>query len=369
MRTSITAYDKESEKYWTLMNQYSKLLGKVVLYKDPKDLIEKSRLEELIPNSIRQTYLNARRKKHEINLYFLEQLKEGFIEYLVLLQEDSMKDGIQQVEQKILESYIKQHHLEHNSAIYNGTDEGTLVLLAKVLLQEKKIRPTVFIHLPNQLIKSKIMPFEDRPLQNNLFHLFEAVGLQEVSTPEQADFIVAIYSEMEPYDLDLNAIDEIKPHKNDEFKAFFESMQGFIDEGYNVAFVDLLFPNGGSVDLLNEIDYMKLVAYSAWNTATNSLGSMLANIAVLAFNEHANSTHFLHERLLDDCIYQTYTRRKINVEASKAQMNIFDLKENAPTVLDKIQTMMEQDNTLLKNVKFQVSLPWNRTFEIDIETE
>ena len=49
----------------------------------------------------------------------------------------------------------------------------------------------------------------------------------------------------------------------------------------NVVLVDLLFPNGGSYELLQDIKYNLLAAYSAWNTASNSLGSALCEIAAV----------------------------------------------------------------------------------------
>ncbi|MDP2425809.1 MAG: DUF4127 family protein [bacterium] len=371
MRTSITSYNKETEIYWAMMNQYSKLLGRIELYHMPEDVASLQKLQDSIPASIIQTYLLSREKKHRLNHYFIDQTKAGIVDFVVLLQEDSMKDGIQQVEQRNLQSKILEYGIQHKALVYNGTDEGTLVLLAKVLCQEKYIAPSLFIHVPHVSILSKIMPFEDRSLVENIDRMIQTIGLRKVHSPLEADFILSIYSEPIPYDLDLNATTPILPNKDETYAHFFQQINEFQSMGKKVAFVDLLHPNGGSLELLKEMDIQEIVAYSAWNTSSNSLGSCLANLVVCFIRpeETTISKRFTEERIIDDCIYQTISRRVINTRSSARGYNIFDLGVHAPQVLDEIYQQIKQDNVLLPEVKFAISMPWNRTFEIDIDVE
>ncbi len=371
MRTSITSYDRDTERYWGLMNQYSRLLGKIEIYNNDDDREKLNLLSKQIPQSVIDTYLTARRKKHELNQYLIEKTHEGFFESVVLLQEDSMKDGIQQVEQKILEEMIHRYHLENQVSIYNGTDEGTVVLLAKIICQSMNFEPKVYVHLPNDKILDKIMPFEDRSLRENLRKMFAKIGMVEVDSIDHSDFVLSIYSETEPYDLDLNSTTQVYPDKNDEYYRYIDTMNQYLLEGKKVAFVDLLFPNGGSPEILSDIQIDKLIAYSAWNTASNSLGSCLANMVVCLIepNELLAAKNFLQERILDDCVYQTVTRRRINVFARNKGINILDLGEKGQLILNMIQDELPKDNQFIATNKYKIQLPWNRTFEIDIDME
>lgn len=371
MRTSITSYNRETERYWSLMNQYSKLLGKIEIYNNDNDREMLNQLSKQIPQSVIDTYLNARRKKHILNQYLIEKTHEGFFESVVLLQEDSMKDGIQQVEQKILEKMIHHYRLDNQVSIYNGTDEGTVVLLAKIICQSMNFQPKVYVHLPNVKILEKIMPFEDRSLHENLSKMFAKIGMIEVDNIENSDFVLSIYSETEPYDLDLNSTKPIYPDKNDEYYRYIDTLNKYISEEKKVAFVDLLFPNGGSPEILSDINIDKLSAYSAWNTASNSLGSCLANMVVCLLNpkESIEAKKFKQERILDDCVYQTVTRRKINVLARDKGINVLDLGENGQLILKMIQNELVKDNQFITTSDYKIQLPWNRTFEIDIDME
>ena len=371
MRTSITSYDRDTERYWELMNQYSQLLGKISLYHNKSDEVLLEQLTTQIPETIIETYLSARRKKHQLNQYLIKKTYEGIFESVVLLQEDSMKDGIQQVEQITLKKMIHQYQLEDKVSIYNGTDEGTVVLLAKIICQSRAIQPKLYLHLPNQSILSKIMPFEDRSLGENLQKMFDKIGLIEVKDIDKADFVLSLYSEIEAFNLDINSTTPIYPNKNKEYYRFIEKMNEYLTQGKKVAFIDLLFPNGGSPDILRDVNITKLQAYSAWNTASNSLGSCLANMVVCLVNpnEMKYAKQFTQERILDDCVYQTVTRRKINVLARDKGINILDLGRNGQEVLQLIEEQMKNDNQFIDSAKYRIELPWNRTFEIDIDME
>jgi len=182
---------------------------------------------------------------------------------------------------------------------------------------------------------------------------------------------LSLYSEIEAFNLDINSTTPIYPNKNKEYYRFIEKMNEYLTQGKKVAFIDLLFPNGGSPDILRDVNITKLQAYSAWNTASNSLGSCLANMVVCLVNpnEMKYAKQFTQERILDDCVYQTVTRRKINVLARDKGINILDLGRNGQEVLQLIEEQMKNDNQFIDSAKYRIELPWNRTFEIDIDME
>ncbi len=369
MRTSITSFDPESEYYWGKMNEYSRLVGRLHFFQDTADSEKMKLLETEIPQTIIQTYLDARSKKHQLNLHFLSLLAKKVIDYLLILQEDAMPYGMQQIEQQILLKQITKLKIADRVKFYNGTDEGGVVLLAKVILEIFHRKPLLYIHVPQEAIMGKIMPFEDRPLQENLNLMLDTIGFLTTDTLEDADFVLSIYSEIARYDLEVNTTKQILPQKDGIYEQYIQELNTFIATGKNVAFVDLLFPNGGSIDLLKDIHFEGLRAYSAWNTASNSFGSCLCEIAVLCTNKIADSKKMLYQHIIDDCVYQYIVRRRINQKYLAEGKNIYDLSTSSAYVLTDIIEQMKQETMFLGDVLYKLYLPWNRTFEIGIEME
>jgi len=369
MRTSISTTNSDTRIYWEKMNEFSRLTG-LLHYKYNETTFNtlKTLLEE-IPDEIVDTYLLARRKKHEINLKLCEMVNDNIIDQLLLLQEDSMKEGMQKIESDQLMDFVNKNQLENKVMLYNGTDEATVVLLGKVLVESKNIKPKVHIMLSNELIKSKIMPFEDRELEKNYQNLMKVIGLESVPY-EKSDYVIAIFSESDNfYDLDLESNKMIYPELNSKFLDFINNVNNAIKDKKHVEFVDLLFPNGGSWDVLSSVDYKKLLGYSAWNTSSNSLGSALSTIAVHAFSGK-NMQRFLYERIIDDCLYQTYARRIVNVNLLEKNINVYDMSNlESVEALKNINRVLKTLVDKNMQIDFNISLPWARTFEIDIDVE
>lgn len=374
MRTSISSLDNETAKYWAKVNQYSRALGRYHFLKLEEDRLEIERLKDEIPEHILVTYHKARSIKHSLNKEFIELIDSGVLDYLLLLQEDSMPFGVQKIEQEILTNLINELQASDKIKFYNGTDEGATVLLGKIILEDLNLQPKIFLHTPTPNVLDKTMLFEDRPFIENVDLMLESMNMVYTDNPKEADFILSIYAEDENVDLDLNTFSIISPNKNSTFNQYFKELNQFIDSNYKVCFVDLLFPNGGSEELLLELDTMPTI-YSAWNTASNSLGSALCHLAVVLAAEVKNlptkdlSDAFTYERILDDCIFQTIVRRKVNQIALAKDINVYNLKDDNDMVLGWTKEMMAEvvkDYQFLHGLKYEVSLPWKRTFEAEI---
>src|SRR5690554_5546823 len=133
MRTSVTSYNFESAKLWNQINLYSKLKGELHIKYDENKENELNELINKIDSKGLNTFLKTREKKHEMNLFYINLVNENILDYLIILQEDSQGNGIQLLEQKIIEDKIKDFNLDNKVKLYNGTDEGASVLLAKII--------------------------------------------------------------------------------------------------------------------------------------------------------------------------------------------------------------------------------------------
>lgn len=370
MRTSITTLSNETAKYWALVNEFSRLTGEVHFYERTEDKEKLAEIEKQIPKEIIEKYLDARSKKHTINKLSIDLVKEELVDYLIILQEDAMPNGIQQIEQTTLINLIRDYNLGEKIKFYNGTDEGALLLFAKAIILDNNLKPKIHVYLPFKEALSKSMLFEDRPFTENINLMFETIGY-EYSDKENSDFVLSIYTEKENVDLDLSSTKEVLPKMDEVFNNYINELNELIKEK-NVCFVDLLFPNGGSTDILKLINYEKLMSYSAWNTASNSLGSALAHIASIIVSKHKGlnnlhlSNNFKNERILDDAIYQYEVRREVSERLLKEDINIYNLGKHYKGVLEEVKRLMVDRAKEFMNIEFSLDLPWKRTFEAEI---
>lgn len=367
MRTSISATNMETGKYWALMNQYSKAMGRYYFLKEKEDLDIINDLETKIPKNIIETYLKARRKKLDVTKYYLKLVSEKVIGEMIILQEDSMPYGIQKKDQEDLEKVVKNLNLADKINFYNGTDEGGVVLLAKIMMDNVSVNKNIYLHVPEETMLEKCCLFEDRPLKENIEKMLKTIGLNITNKLDNASIILSIFARKINIDLDLNCYEEIKLEKDEVYQKYIKRLKELMEK-YPVTLVDLYFPNGGSFELLEEIDYKKLVNYSAWNTASNSLGSAIcATTAYLVNGKNEILEKFKKARIMDDCIYQYIARRKVNAYLLNNKVNIYDLGESGNITINLIREIMHQYDYLIDNQPYEITLPWNRTFEIEIE--
>lgn len=362
MRTTVTSYGYETAVLWRQINQYSKLKGSlhmkhdINLEKELADLVA-----QINPNDLNR-YIGARVKKYAMNEFYIDLVNENAIDFLTIIQEDAVSNGVQIIEQKKLIEKISSLNLKNKVKLYNGTDEAASTLLAKIIAEVHQIKPKMFVESNDYSILEEIFPFEDRPFKNNLDNLFEVIGIT-YAQEEQSDFVLAIFADDNTRNISLNDTKPVVLPESEMLAAFAKRVNKCIRLGKNVAFLDLSFPNGGNNDLLQRLDYLDLKAYSAWNTATNSTGSLLCDMLCVLVGDQSKT--FLKERIMDDCIYQYVVRRKINEGLLRENINMFNLGSHGEDVLLEVRTLMEKYKPIIGS-DFEVNLPWNRTFEIDI---
>ena len=119
--------------------------------------------------------------------------------------------------------------------------------------------PKVYLHMPNKMRKTldKCHLFEDRPFSENLYKMFNTIGLEETKNIDDASFVLTLYAEEENTDLILDKYIEVPVNKDDDYKEFVNKLNAIIKQK-PVLFVDLFFPNGGSLELLEDINYKDL---------------------------------------------------------------------------------------------------------------
>ncbi len=371
LRTSISTFDEKTRNYWMLINEYSKYKGRFLLCGEKADEIQYKKIKESLPPTVLRTYELARENKHKANLASLGLLKDKVLDLLLLLQEDSMPDGLQKLEHGILENYIRTNRLEDRAWLYNGTDEGTCLLLAKALQISQKKKLLYHLLVPDRRLLDKVLPFEDRKFSENLTKMSQVLQMSETDDLKAADFVLGIYVNEDASKMEIADREKAMAFQdNDYSQSFIKNINRVLKEGYPTFLLDISAPNGGCYDFLKKIDFLSLTGFSGWNTASNSTGSLLAQAYVYCAESNKTETinhfQFLAERVIDDCFYQDVVRGRIHEYLRLHSINMFYFPDN-PEVEVLLNKWLHEISDPYFSIPYVATFPWKRSFEIKIE--
>src|SRR5690606_17450189 len=151
-----------------------------------------------------------------------------------------------------------------------------------------------------------------------------AVGGRLVETPQEADWILFLNTpgeaqEEAPRQDVATMVDT--PGRN--LLDFTEAILHYTEQGKPAAVADVAYSNGADRQfvklLLRRVGLKRIMAYAAWNTAGNTLGTVVAHASVYhAVGRHAERQRkleaarahleFLLERFIEDWGYQAVVR-------------------------------------------------------------
>jgi hypothetical protein len=140
------------------------------------------------------------------------------------------------------------------------------------------------------------------------------------------------------------------------------------------------------VDALRErVPLHQLLSFAAWNTAGNTLGTVLAQCAAQAAAPRRQpllNTQFLLARLIDDWGYQAVVRpdieRRAREQFGASPLRLDDAWKPCEAIVKEqlgelARALFDQhfyhQVTGAEELRCNVSLPWGRTFEVDVEVE
>ena len=336
MRTSISVLDDESRIWWEKINEYSRLTHKVELENISWDKEELAKLTVDIPKEILEGFLKTRRRNHVINNACVDLVWEGVIDQLVLLQEDSHKYGIHRKEQELLNQRIEACMLNTRIQMHNGTDEAGCLLVARAINGYFNNTIAIGFEYLADSRKNFIAKYEDRLFHENLISHAETCGIMLKNSLENIDIALFIHTpKREQCDVCLNEGELQSSYSEKELVGFAQRIADAVYSGKKVGLLDIVYANGGDGRLLyalsKKINLLDLSGYAAWNTASNSLGTILAQLSLYALAEPEKNVKFTAERLLDDYLYQSVVRRKLEKVLKERGLDIWNLKDGKST--------------------------------------
>ena len=367
MRSSTSTLRAEDVVHHRAVTAYSQAFHRAKISQSPEDQAEADRLAASIPGEILEKYHRVRARNHAVNRACLSLVQKGAIDRLLLLQEDSQPLGFHKLEQEVLAADMDRLNVKHKVAMHNGTDEGGCLCAAAAAQKQWKLHVSALDGGSCDFVAK----YEDRPFMENIESHCRFAGIS-LTTREDADKILCVLTPDAEPQRDVLYPQMEKPEDAARNEKLAATLAGFIEGGKPVGLLDVRYANGGSIGFMEALakkaDPLALCAYAAWNTASNSLGTVLAQ---LALGEDADANRlFTAERLLDDLLYQAVVRGALQAELSALGEDPLSLRDKARAEKLLRGHMERAVRTSPVFSRYEVSadygLPWPRTFEVSV---
>jgi hypothetical protein len=351
-------------------------------------------LQKTLPPDLMADWMTRRLRNHTVNLGLLDLAARGKLASLLITSDDTSAFGFPSRERDWLKGWPKLigPALAHRVMMHPGADEVGSALVSRILNDQQGWKPSIFPLYSMAGDKEIVAPYEDRPVRETVLGQIEACGCQLAASPEEADIILGVATpsprrtDYRPEFLVGDKADRTEPYAH-----FLTELGKWQQSGRAVALADVAYPNG-SDPLLTELLLAgdsplalgQLSAYGAWNTAGNTLGTVIAqaSCALRVGDDPARiaaQRAFLAHRFLEDYGYQTVVRREARDEAEK----LWGRREPKPnnqleqaTICAFVEYRLGEVFTQLQArgvgqglriAPGSVRLPWQRTFEVDFE--
>ncbi|MEM7110899.1 MAG: DUF4127 family protein [Chloroflexota bacterium] len=363
MRISRSNSSEEEKPYWrqhgAQLFRLSVLEDRVAMrVADGDEQAELVALRVELPSEIVTDYKNGRLRNHTINQTMIDWAAEGIFDYLIIPQDDTVDYGWNIAEARKLRQKVVQLGLNQRVSVYPGTDEIDMLLLARYVAQDADYRPTFWTRYSSVRHGQVITAFEDRPLEEVIKAHLEPLGAFLADDVREADILLYVNGPAEVQgngpdqyavllsEEEIAAMPKVVQTAVSEYRQlssipntlremhtpqrnlveFVRSLETAVWAGKSCAVVDVAYVNAGDKvlgDLLQQfVPLAQLAAYGGWNTAGNTLGTVLAQAVIRQVQKARGGTEaalvahaeFLFLRFVEDILYMANLRSKVMLE-------------------------------------------------------
>ncbi|MDR1194095.1 MAG: DUF4127 family protein [Peptococcaceae bacterium] len=317
------AYEKELPAFSQLKHRLSLTPGDGAL------AAELAALTELIPPAILQRYENLYTQAYNTGVSLLEWLYQGLIDEIVIGLDDSSEYGLNV--QTFQELKTAASYKEGQAFFLHGADELTPLIIARHCLGYGGDPETFTLAFLSPDQEDIIFPYESIPLRANfqekLDYLFAGFAGRADGAPiadGAATAQAGVGRAARPKWIYLHTRQDLSQEEQDAAVWRLEADSGRPAHAL-VGLADVAKVNGTWPPLLERIGverlYQVVDAYAGWNTAGNSLGSVMAH---LLFWEAAGGLpepvarqaaelqgDYQRLRLIDDYFFQSLVKQQL----------------------------------------------------------
>ena len=350
---------------------------------DENELKELSEIKEKLPQEILDDYIKRRSVNREVNKEVINYVKHNFIDFLVIPQDDSAPYGLTAIDQQYVRKYVIDNRLNTKIYMYPGADELGCTLLARMINQDKNLRPMVYPRFSSTYGPFVIPSYEDRMLLESVKYQVLCAGGLLCSSLSEADIILMVNSPgkfMQEGVVQDNKDNSYNVERNiTEFLEYAKYVVNIVHKPCIIA--DVAFANGADIELIKLLHSEKLLfnlaGYAGWNTSANSLGTcicqgMLYNI----YGCTQKHLDFLGLRYLEDAGYCAKVRRKVtNERLGSMGLNYFEVDGQRGKVSQIVRNELAkfaEENLNYYGYSIQIEdcyMPWRRMFEVGLKVK
>lgn len=379
------------------MIKISRLIDEISIFKNEDDIKLLADLKEDIKQEDLDIYLDLFRRNTALNKELINLAKEGIITKLVIGQDDGEDFGIPNMEKKSLVNYVHSLGISNDVVmITKGADEVALSLLANFVQKKANYQPKVYVEYNDEKAMRTVMPFMAGSVGSTVEEKLVMANAKKVNSPQEAGLILYVF---------IGNDENMSTQRQSALK-----IKKYLEQGKKVVLVDLskhfsanevLFPT-----LLKEdVPINELTSYAGWNTASNSIGTALANAVIYkAIRPTFNTTNDMlaveynrlninYERFLEDYYYLKEVIDVMNITLKNhgyENVNDLDMEHNYIWMNKLLQSdMQKRANQLnnsevfkmpfkvqtpegvfdltIRNLQVDVFFPWPRTFEVYLD--
>ena len=338
-----------------------------------KEREEIQAVKDKIPAEVLFDWLLRRTKNLNINKSLLNATIDGKFNYFVLGKDDTAPFSQSHKEARELEQIIASQK-PWNYRMFVGADQLGLLLLTRAINERMQDMPFISVQYAEGKGAKTIPSYEDKEVGGTVISHIYAAGGFPTRNAARADMALFVNTPYDGVTKEASA-----PENNYVIDENIEKFALRIKEWAELkpaAVADIQFGNGASnAFALRLMEYnmgKELAAYAGWNTASNSIGYSLSQGILSKYMHEKVRIELLFIRFTDDWVYQAGVRGALYSEL------VWPRGING-TQLDGNKTMLEAE--ALKKIKkfykdnvserildrLQVTFPWNRLFEINIE--
>lgn len=339
-----------------------------------------SELTKAIPTEYLEDFVSRREINRQMNIQVIDLLNEGYIDGLVIPQDDSKEYGYAAMDRQVIRERIQELGLIDKVLIYPGADEVELTLFARMLNEIKQQCPKVYVKYACEQSKKIIPLYEGFPLDSTVSYHILSAGCQETFSFEQADIILAISapsSGMEEAEYQPSTNTSYTIDRN--LAEFIRFIKMRLTENKVVTIADNAYANGADLSLIQLLNnnqlLLQVAGYAGWNTSANTIGTAIAQaVHYFYYGKSQGQQSFLAERYLEDAGYCAKVRTDVKKHLPEG-MNYFDVKEEkgivSEIVKDNLQQFQQQYLSSISNEIhiIDVKMPWKRMFEVDLSVQ
>jgi hypothetical protein len=372
----------EEPEYWADhgadLYRYSQLLDKRGQGQGQEISAELDALQTSLPRAFRDDFIQRRLRNHTVNLHVLGLVADGVIDRLTLSSDDTSTYGLGSREKGGLTEWATLLGLGERLLLYPGADEVGSVLVARAINDQHKGRPRFQVDYAVPGGEAITAAFEDSAVRITVERQISAAGGQIVE--RDADLYLLVNPPRS------STADWPQPYTEAELVARLphlgaaaERLQRAMERGQVIALADVAHANGADTTLMELLRERGLLpglhAYSAWNTAGNTIGTTIAHAAIAwrAGRDSLASRQFRAHHLIEDWLYQGVVRQGAYAwllkQTGTDRIPPGQVAEAARWIEAQLAPLVTALDTGFRVVPGSLRLPWKRLFEIDFDLE